>query len=354
MSDRKTTILDVAEKAGVSAGTVSRVINHHPAISKATVQRVGEAMAAVGYIPPHPTRRRGPKTKGRSGIFAGQIAVVPLGFSVSLMYAPVMLETLKGVHAALDDHELSLIIAPINDLRRLPSVLTRTKVDGVILEGAPPSAAVRKAFKGIPKVFLYSAYGTAARGAELFDHVLADNQRVGEIAAGYLLSSGIRRVAYMDCEPLHPAHVERRLAFASAVKCAGVSLSTFVVSQTSPELSLAADVERIRECAIPLVRQFAESKDLPEGVFIPGDLMTAVFYEEFRKVGFKPGKDFLVVSCNNEKSLLAGLNPSPATIDTRAELIGRRAVEHLLCKIKNQQEASGMRITVAPELILPF
>src|SRR3712207_5075792 len=45
------TIQDVAAHAGVSAMTVSRVINNHPRVAGTTRQRVEEAIAELGYVP---------------------------------------------------------------------------------------------------------------------------------------------------------------------------------------------------------------------------------------------------------------------------------------------------------------
>jgi DNA-binding LacI/PurR family transcriptional regulator len=45
------TMLDVAERAGVSYQTVSRVINNHPYVSEEALQKVQEAIEALGYRP---------------------------------------------------------------------------------------------------------------------------------------------------------------------------------------------------------------------------------------------------------------------------------------------------------------
>ena len=45
------TIEDVAEQAGVSVATVSRVINHSSLVSQKTTQRVMESIEILGYVP---------------------------------------------------------------------------------------------------------------------------------------------------------------------------------------------------------------------------------------------------------------------------------------------------------------
>ena len=52
MADKsKTTIYDVAEKAGVSRQTVSRVLNNRQDVSDETRKRVKEVIASLGYHP---------------------------------------------------------------------------------------------------------------------------------------------------------------------------------------------------------------------------------------------------------------------------------------------------------------
>jgi LacI family transcriptional regulator len=48
---RKTSILDVARKAGVSLGTASRVINQHPSVSQDKRVRVLQAIDELAYVP---------------------------------------------------------------------------------------------------------------------------------------------------------------------------------------------------------------------------------------------------------------------------------------------------------------
>ncbi|BDG23669.1 hypothetical protein TthSNM33_08630 [Thermus thermophilus] len=60
MKRKKPTIHDVAAKAGVGLGTVSRVLNDHPAVRPETRARVLRAMEELGYAPnPHARRIAG-------------------------------------------------------------------------------------------------------------------------------------------------------------------------------------------------------------------------------------------------------------------------------------------------------
>jgi LacI family transcriptional regulator len=73
-------------------------------------------------------------------------------------------------------------------------------------------------------------------------------------------------------------------------------------------------------------------------------------YPLLKRLGVKIGTDVKVVSCNNERSILAGLDPMPASIDLCPEDIGRRAVEQLRWRITNPNDSSKIIIEVEPQL----
>jgi len=55
-SQNKATVYDVAELAGVSIKTVSRVVNREPNVRVATQERVNRAIAALNYLPSEAAR----------------------------------------------------------------------------------------------------------------------------------------------------------------------------------------------------------------------------------------------------------------------------------------------------------
>jgi DNA-binding LacI/PurR family transcriptional regulator len=65
----------------------------------------------------------------------------------------------------------------------------------------------------------------------------------------------------------------------------------------------------------------------------------------------KPGEDVAVVSCNNERSLVAGLWPALTTIDAHLSRVGRLAVEQLTRRITGEFDGAAVDITVTPTLV---
>lgn len=64
-----------------------------------------------------------------------------------------------------------------------------------------------------------------------------------------------------------------------------------------------------------------------------------------------PGRDVLLVSCNNELPYLSTLHPTPATLDIRAESIGRLGVQRLIWRLEHRHVPERIRTMVEPALI---
>src|ERR671920_1792769 len=97
---------DVAGRAGVSHQTVSRVINNHPNVSKATRERVEAAIAELGY------RRN---TAARSLVTRKSQTIGVLGSELS-QYGPA--NTLLGVEQAARDAGYFVSIAALREVSR--------------------------------------------------------------------------------------------------------------------------------------------------------------------------------------------------------------------------------------------
>src|SRR5438067_1888339 len=98
-------MLRVAQLAGVSTATVSRVVNNHPRVAAETAATVRQAMRKLSFRPA--VRRRG-ENRGRPATSRAQaIAFLVIGTSGSKA-APAFGKLLQGVSAAVNENGLSL------------------------------------------------------------------------------------------------------------------------------------------------------------------------------------------------------------------------------------------------------
>jgi DNA-binding LacI/PurR family transcriptional regulator len=187
------TISDVARKAGVGVGTVSRVLNNSPQVSEATRQKVLAAMADLDYVP-NPLARR---------LSLGKTFTI--GAIAPFFTRPSFVERLRGVEMALADTEYDLLVynveTPEKRDRALQEIPKSRRVDGVLIVAFPPSDqdVARLAAAKLPTVLINDAPASLSR-------VMIDDVKGEYIAAQHLLGLGHRRIAYISDPLQSPFH----------------------------------------------------------------------------------------------------------------------------------------------------
>lgn len=129
-------ICDVAELAGVSRMTVSRVINNSADVRPESILRVKEAIKACGYRPrPVNTRQgRNSRRKRPSNYRKMQVALLS-GFEDFLLNTPIYSKVMHGIELALSKHDFSMIVRKLPIDKPWNSI--PPKIDGAILFQLP-------------------------------------------------------------------------------------------------------------------------------------------------------------------------------------------------------------------------
>ncbi|MCP4427674.1 MAG: LacI family transcriptional regulator, partial [Chloroflexi bacterium] len=129
----KTTIRDVAKRAGVGVGTVSRVLNNNPSVSDATRQKVQTAISALNFSPSLAARRL---SRGKT------MAIVVI---VPFFTNPSVVRRLQGVVSVLSVSQYDLVLFDIEKIDQrdtfLSAVPQRRLADGLLLVSLTPSDA---------------------------------------------------------------------------------------------------------------------------------------------------------------------------------------------------------------------
>ncbi len=182
-----TTIRDVAKKAGVGLGTVSRVLNNSPLVSEGTRKRVLQVIEELNYSP-NPTARRLSLGKTLT------IAVV-----VPFFTRPGFSERLNGVVSVLSQSRYDLLIHNIDTpelrqdfFRNLPP---RELVDGTLLLSLPPTDEEAEALakSEVPVVLIDSEHPALSH----FHQVCVDDVKGGALATRYLVDLGHERIGFV-------------------------------------------------------------------------------------------------------------------------------------------------------------
>ncbi|MFF1380580.1 LacI family DNA-binding transcriptional regulator [Streptomyces sp. NPDC058308] len=221
------TLRDVAERAGVSAMTASRVLRDDPQVLPATRERVRAAAAALGYRPNEVARSL------RLGRGTGLVGLV-----VTNLANPFYSRLALGVDSVVARHGLKTVIGNTGQdpgaERELVADLLARRVDGIIAvpAGADQRHLAAAAADGVPVVL-------ASRPPEGFaaDCVLVDDFGGAHAATARLLARGHRRIGFLGSPPAVYTGTERLRGYAAALASAGLAADPGLVrqGQTEPE-----------------------------------------------------------------------------------------------------------------------
>ncbi len=338
-------ISEVAKLAGVSHATVSRVINDRPGVSHDLTRKVRDAMKRLNYTPP--AKRRGPKPKSRTGVKTGNIALLFVGTDPALVVAPITAGVLHAAEDVLAERGFNMIVGRLSDSGRLPPTVAHGQVDGLLMHGYPPSPKMAETLKLYPTVWMLSQ---RRKRGYWGDRVAPDNQAIGRVAAEYLIDRGHRHIACLHCNTTHIGFEVRAQSFVEWANDAGISSATVLSDPDSDKMS--QEQQDSQEYIDMLIGRLIDLSPRPTGLFVPRDPLAIKVYRSLRDRGVEPGRDIAVISCDNNV-ILAGLNPKPATIDVRPEVIGARAVDQLIWRMENPHAPLRSVALVEPRLVPP-
>jgi LacI family transcriptional regulator len=337
-------LMKVAAIAGVSTSTVSRVMNDQQGVAPGTADAVRRAMRKISFNPP--PRRRSSKASNGRGEQARTIGFLVFGTSGE-QTAPAFTQLLRGVSIAARENNLDLFVSFVSKPDELPRRIFEQRVGGLLLHGEQPSKSVEAELRGLPTVWLMANRFPPRWG----DQVMPDNSSIGRLAAEYLHQHGCNRVCYLSASPPSWGLQVRELAFCQYMADLGGSARILRAALESP-----ADFWQLDgSAANALAEQFIQLHPRPQGLFVAEDRHVPTIYSALAAAGISigAGGDLWLVSCNNELPYLDRLNPTPATLDIRAESIGRRGVEQLLWRLQHLVVNERIRKMVEPSLVAP-
>ncbi len=346
-------IQKVARRAGVSTATVSRVINGSPGVNSQTAARVRAAMKELKYTP-SPTRpgpKPGSRQKPRASTKNRSIVLLTVGQTSSEWLAlPLMASAFGGITAAAAERNVRLLVDEMPDPQRVSSIISDRHADGAIVFW---SAKVRGdagllLHHNLPMVQLLGA----TEGLGHVDHVTTDHMAVGQLAYRYLTGLGCRELAFVSEFPSWPLMRMRGQAFADSGLDNQHHISHFLVTSDR----VISDIYRPRSFLSAtldeLVEKLCSRTPKITGIFSSTDRLTLKLYPMLQSRKMIPGRELTVVSCDNQDPLLSLLDPRPASVDLRPEIIGRLAVSRLLHRLEHPQE-TPIQLRVPPVMGLP-
>jgi LacI family transcriptional regulator len=292
---RRPTMRDVADAAGVSLKTVSRVFNREPNVRVDVRERVEGAAVAMGF------RRNMTAKNLRTGE-----AVSSIGLVIADLLNPFYAAIATAVEAVANRHMATMIIGssaedPARE-RQIVTELLERHVDGLIVvpTGLDHRYLEPRRRLGVHVVFV----DRPGNGIEA-DSVVLDNVEGARRATEHLLGSGHRRIGFVGDSEIVQTAQERLAGYRIALDEAGVGFDPALVAFGSPRSELAeVAARRLLSAENPPTAIFAENNrncigvvrairalDRPVGVvgfddFELADLLTV----PVTVVGYDPGE----------------------------------------------------------------
>ncbi|BDV31755.1 LacI family transcriptional regulator [Microbacterium terricola] len=300
---RRVGVREVAQAAGVSTQTVSRVINAHPNIRDDTRRRVLEAMAALDYRVNNAARSLGTATTRTLGVIA----------SDATLYGPAAAIAALETAARAEGRWIATAYADAEDAASVDAAVAHVRaqgVDGIILVAphARTLAALTAAPLEVPLVAMHAGDGAA-------------RQRAGAaLAVAHLAGLGHRRIARLGGPADWVEEAARAEGFDHAVRAHGLHVG----ARWAGDWSAAAGAALAPEIAAAL-----RAPGGPTGVVVANDQMALGLIAGLRTAGVDVPGDVSIAGFDDNPDA-AFYRPALTTV--RLDLAGeaRRCVGAVL------------------------
>ena len=330
MADKRITLKDVAQAAGVATGTVSMVLNESPLVAETTKARVKAVIDDLGYV-----------YDRAAGYLRGKQSRI-VGISICNLNNPYFADVTAGLQEAMEDLGRVLVLG--NCAESVPrqmnflQSLRQYRVEGLLLTpaiGTPTSHVEQLLQWNIPLVQV-TRY---VMGVET-DYVGNDNRLGTILATQHLLELGHKRVAYIGRNSLTSTGHDRFEGFRNAMQSAGLQVND----------NWIIECQATREDGFKETVRLFNHHEKPTALLCFNDPIAFGAMLGLRSLGIEPGVDCSVVGADDVTE--AGLwQPGLTTISIGRESIGRAAGHLLMSRIKEPKRPFE-RITVRPTLVV--
>lgn len=328
------TVRDVAQRAGVSAMTVSNVINGRDGkVSEATVARVRAAIEDLGYVPNAQARSL---AGAASRVLALVYQAVPQRAALASPYESLFVGACEKAARA---EGYVLMLCGTSDAQEMVSQLRAWRVDGAIVMATTrvrPVDFMERA--GVPSVFI-DVYGDGLAGSS----VNIDDRQGARLAGERMARAGHRRVLFVGPSPSGSAVVRERLeglqaGFGQGGGTAGAV--RFGVADVTFEDGVAVGVSLANQLREPGERW------VPTAVFASGDILAIGVVTGLRRGGVRVPQEMSVVGFDGIEAATY-LDPPLTTIAQPVEEKARRAVAQLVSQLRGEGGAEDIVLPVS-------
>jgi LacI family transcriptional regulator len=330
----KSTIKDVAKKAGVSIATVSFVINESKHISADTKNRVLKAIKSLNY---HPSKSAINLVSGKTGNI-GFILTNDHFLRTEPFYTRIFLGT--EFEARNEGYYILLtsVSTDFNENDSLPRFILNKSIDGIIVAGKIPVNLIERiSASNLPTV--YVDYIPPTNSHPL---VLIDNIQGGLLATNHLINLGHKNIAFIGGDIVHPSLSDRLKGYKQALENANIPFKNnlIVTDAKYPDRQNGFNSAK---------KIFSKNKSVT-AVFAGNDAMAIGVLHYLKDNGYKVPEDISLIGFDDVEADLM-LSPPLTTVRVPKIEMGVEALKLLVNTLKNKKSLPK-KILVPVELVV--
>lgn len=311
----RVTIMDVAQYAGVSTATVSRVINKTGLVSEAAAAKVYAAIEALNYRPSAAARGLASRRTNAIGLLISEIS--------GEFFQPM----LRGIEVTARASGMDLLISSTGGMDKAspPYPLGENNTDGLIVfaDSLPQEELVRLYKIGFPLVLLHRSSPPDLS----IPCVTVENKEGARRMVDYLIEErGYRKIAFLEGPDSHEDAYWRKLGYQESLAAHDIPFDPKLISlggfdETQARISVSHWLEQGFNAEVI----FAGDDDSAIGAMIALKEAGLCIPEDIALVGF------------DDIRLAAYLDPPLTTVRASIEQAARIAVEQLVKVIRGEE-----------------
>ncbi len=321
------TIYDVAKQAGVSAKTVSRVLNGDGPVGAATRESVELAMRDLGFVRSNAARMMRAQKSGLVGLITGAISAknqTPYKQGLPDLFI------VQGIQAGMAQAGMTMMIADTTGRQdRVPHLIDTFishRVEGLIYVAEfHQEVSLPPVPEDTPMVLVncFDQRGTPA--------VLPDDRRGQRDLVTRLITAGHRRIAYLALRPDMVAGQLRPAGYRDALSAAGIAIDPALLAHCAFDEPVIGP-----QLLWDLINDMMGLPNPPTVICCGNDQMAMMVYGILRSMGRKMPDDISVAGYDNYQVIAETLFPPLTTVDLPYSAMGLRAAQRLMAMISGE------------------
>lgn len=309
----RVTLDDVAQKAGVSAITVSRALRNPAIVSEKLRRRIDGAVLKLGYVPNMAASRLASARSHAVGV------IVPT------LYNVIFAEYLQALHEVFLPAGYQLVVVNSRysqeEEENAVRVLLGQRVEAMIIVGVNHTPLARRLLLRA-RIPVVETFQIARDPVGL--NIALDQVQAGYDATRFLLQRGYGRVGFLLGQRDERA-LERFQGFSRAMAEQGLDGDALAISRPSPStIALGAE----------LMASLHESRKIPDALFCIDDNLALGAMQECRRLGLKVPDDVAILGFH-DLEFSACASPSLSSVATHRYDLGMLAAQSALEMIES-------------------